>query len=172
MIRGYIAQSTDGFVADRDGSVAFLTPFNDVDYGYDAFLGEIGTVVMGRATYDQILSFDVGWPYPDQRGIVVTSRPLDTRLGEVSAWSGPLPDLAAKLNAAGGGGDAWIVGGPRLQTAFIEAGLIDRLQLFVMPVLLGGGVPLFRSEGAPKSLALQDVRRFDKGVVGLGYRLP
>ena len=124
---------------------------------------------MGRATYDQIVGFDVGWPYKGKRGIVVTSSPLDTVLGDTEAWSGPLTDLAATL--AQREGDTWIVGGPKLQAAFLELGLLARLDLFVMPILLGQGIPLFASDKGSIPLELHGSRTFENGVMHLDCRL-
>ncbi|MCV6824034.1 MULTISPECIES: dihydrofolate reductase family protein [Halocynthiibacter] len=169
MIRGYIAQSADGFVADKDGGVGFLDAYQGVDYGYEPFMAEIDTVVMGRATYDQIVGFDVGWPYAGKRGVVVTSSPLETVLGDVRAWSRPLSELADDL--AQNTGDTWIVGGPKLQAAFIELGALERLDLFVMPVLLGAGVPLFASDKGAVPMELAQSKSFDNGVIQLEYRL-
>lgn len=64
VIRGLIAASLDGYVAGLDGSVATLAPFVSVDHGYQRFIEQVGTVVMGRRTYDLIPSLGVGCPMP------------------------------------------------------------------------------------------------------------
>lgn len=164
-------------MADRQGSVGFLDPFQTDETGvhYDAFIEAIGTVVMGRATYDQIVGFNVGWPYEGKRAIVVTSRPLggsdeNAAPGAPEAWSDGVASLARHLRDGNGrDGDAWIVGGPRLQTAFLQAGHLDRLELFVMPILLGGGVRLFEAETAGPTLELRDATTLPKGIVKLDY---
>ena len=76
-IRLYIATSLDGYIATPDGDVAWLEPFHAGDYGYDDFLKGIGTLVMGRTTFDQVLGFGA-WPYAGKRAIVLTSRPVET----------------------------------------------------------------------------------------------
>ena len=76
LIRLYIAQSLDGYIARPDGGIDWLRPFDDVDYGYSAFMREIGTVVIGRASYDMARSFG-DWPYQTMRSLVITSKPLD-----------------------------------------------------------------------------------------------
>ena len=139
-IRGYIAASLDGFVADGEGGVGWLEPFHGVDVGFDQFVAEIRTVVLGRRTYDQVLGF--GWPHAGRRGLVVTSQALEGAPAGVEAWRHGITSLIERLRALDDG-DAWVVGGPTLQAALIEAGAIDRLDLFIMPLTLGEGVPLF-----------------------------
>ncbi|MCT9976873.1 hypothetical protein M2R48_00795 [Acinetobacter sp. I-MWF] len=72
-IKGYIATSADGYIATLDGSVAFLAPFQSIDCGYDDFIQDIDIVIMGRKTYEVICSFAEAWPYPNQKGFIVTS---------------------------------------------------------------------------------------------------
>lgn len=176
MIRGYMAQSADGYVADRDGGVGFLDPFQTDEAGedYAAFIKTIETVVMGRRTYDQIVGFGVGWPYEGKRAIVVTSRALEADgappLGAPELWSGGLAALARHLEDTSQG-DVWIVGGPRLQGAFLAGGHLDRLDLFVVPVLLGGGVRLFEAERAGPPMTLLGVTELPKGMLKLAYSL-
>jgi dihydrofolate reductase len=63
VIRGYIATSLDGCVADASGGLDWLAPYATVDVGYRDFTDQVGTVVMGRRTHDQIPSLGIGWPY-------------------------------------------------------------------------------------------------------------
>ncbi len=170
VIRGYMAASADGYIADRDGGVGWLDPFNGLDYGYTAFIAQIRTVVMGRATYDQARGFGPDWVYAGKRGIVVTSSSLHDAPADVTAWHDDLPGLAAHLRALDDG-DVWIVGGSQLQSALIEIGALDRLELFYMPVLLGNGVPLFRAGKDIRALQLEAAEPFENGVVRLDYRL-
>jgi dihydrofolate reductase len=168
VIRGFIAASIDGYVADASGNVDFLKPFEALDYGYGTFIESIGTVVLGRTTYDQIPSFGVGWPYPGKHGFVVTSRPLEQVYEGVEAWTQGVAALADRLRAMPG--DSWVVGGARLQAAFLEMGALDRLELFVVPVILGDGVPLFqRGLTTPRTPRLLASEGLDKGMVKLDY---
>ncbi|SLN48897.1 hypothetical protein PSA7680_02535 [Pseudoruegeria aquimaris] len=165
MICGYMAASADGFIADSEGGVGWLDAYNGVDTGYAGFIQTIDTVIMGRKTYDQVVGFGVGWPYEGCRCIVLTSSPLSGDLGGPEIWQGSLQALGAAMQ----GRRAWAVGGARLQADLIRAGVLDWLDLFVMPVFLGAGVPLFPAPGAPQALALQDVERFDRGILRLRY---
>ena len=74
----YIAMSLDGFIADRDGGVGWLDDIHpseaDGDFGYAEFYDSVGSLIMGRATYDQVLDFGA-WPYPGKPTCVFTSNP-------------------------------------------------------------------------------------------------
>ena len=137
----YIAASLDGFIATLDGGVDWLNPYQAGDYGYDAFIASIHTLVMGRATYDQMRGFG-DWPHGAKRVVVVTSRPLgeDAPTG-VEAWPGDMDILGPELRTSPG--DVWIVGGAQVVRALLDRGLVDRLDVFVIPELLGDGISLF-----------------------------
>lgn len=169
MIEGYIAMSADGYIADENGGVDWLERYGAIDFGFPAFLDTIDTVVMGRATFDQVIAFDGDYPYAGKRSIVVTSSPLPETATGAEAWHDGIASLAAMLAHAGG--KAWVVGGARLQSAFIAAGLLDRLRLFVMPILLGSGIRLHQSDHAPLDLTLAEVERFPGGAIMLDYRM-
>ncbi len=169
-----MAMSLDGYIADVNGGYGFLNRYDGVDYGFDGFIGEIGTCVFGRATWDQAVAVPDGLSFfKGKRFVVVTSRPLAGAPAEVEVWNrGVGPELVAHLRALTDG-DVWIVGGGKLQAAFFEMDAIDRMEACVIPVLLGDGIPMF-PKAAPQErwLELAHVRRFDKGGVILDYRRP
>lgn len=168
-LRVYIAVSLDGFVATGDGEVRFLEPYQTLDYGYATFFGQVGIVVMGRRTYDQVAGFGE-WPYGSARTLVLTSRALESPPPSVARAGGDVTRLAAALKTSGDK-DVWIQGGARTIQSFLEADAIDRLDLFVMPVLLGTGIPLFDGEaGAAQTLALIASESYPTGAVRLSYR--
>ncbi len=169
-IRGYIAASVDGYIADRDGGVGWLEPFEAVDFGYERFIGEINTVVMGRNTYEQARGFGPDWVYLGKRGIVVTSKPITNPPPDVAAWTEGIPKLVPHLRKLDDG-DVWIVGGSRLQSALLDLAAIDRLELFLIPILLGDGVPLFLKSEHSATLCLDAIEQFEMGLVRLDYRL-
>lgn len=169
-IKGYMAMSADGFIADREGGVSWLEPFQKVDAGYDSFIAGIGTVVFGRATYDQSVGFPGEWAFAGKRSIVVTSRPLIDPPDGVEAWSAGVPALIDALRSdPGDAGDAWVIGGAALQTAFIAAGAFDSLDLFVVPVLLGDGVRAFAPSKPGPAIGLQSAAALGSGMVRLSY---
>jgi len=169
-IRGYMAASVDGYIADREGGISWLDRFNDVDAGYDAFMAGIGTVVMGRRTYDQVRTFGP-YPYAAQRSVIVTHRPIEAAPAGAEAWHDGVPSLIAQLRRTEADRDAWIVGGAALQAEFIAAGALDSLELFVIPVLLGDGVRMFPPSPLSRSLRLDEARALGRGMVRLAYSL-
>lgn len=168
-IVGYIATSLDGYIASAAGGIDWLTPFETVDCGYDAFLRGIDCVVMGRLTYEKCLSFGIGWPYAGKNAVVVTSRAVENLPERTRVWSAPVAELVAHLKSATG--DSWIVGGSRLQQAILDMNGIDCLDVFIIPILLGNGIPLFRSSDTSHALRLLDMRQLPMGMVHLRYDL-
>lgn len=167
-IRVYIAQSIDGYIARPGGGIDWLRPFDTVDYGYEKFIAEIGTVVMGRASYDLARSFG-DWPYPNARSLVITTRPLDDDAPPtVTRVSADIAKLAAALRASGGK-DAWVMGGAMAINAFLAANAIDRIDLFTVPVLLGEGIPLFTPGRPEMALKLAGTQTYDKGLARQSY---
>ena len=83
-VRFYVATSLDGFIADREGSVDWLAPYDARLYGYDKFVAEVGALIMGRRTYEMISAIGEDWPYAGKPVFVLSSRSLgDTPTGVV-----------------------------------------------------------------------------------------
>jgi dihydrofolate reductase len=166
--RAYIAASVDGFVATPDGGIAWLEQFNGEAYGYNAFIRQIDAIVIGRRTFDQALSFP-DWPYVGKDVYVLTSRPLERESPRTRAWHDSPAKLAAHLRGEALERDVWVLGGPKALHAFRELGVVDVYELFVLPMLLGDGIPLFERGLASASLRLTDQQVFADGVVQLVY---
>jgi dihydrofolate reductase len=170
-ILGYIAASLDGYIADSGESLDWLTGPSDFELGehhYDVFIKRIRTVVMGRTTYDWMIRSGAPWPYAAQRAIVVTSRPLvdppvpiETRI-DIDA-------LVAELRGLSDG-DVWMLGGGRLQMAFLERGALDEIEIYVASALLGGGYPLFPATGFKATPRLLSAKALGAGMARLHYR--
>lgn len=166
--RLYIAASLDGYIADADGSVAWLDAFQDQDYGYKEFVKELGAVVTGRATYDQALGFG-DWPYGGKTVYVLTSRPLSEAPDGVVRWEGGVLDLVAHIRSTPIDGDVWILGGAQVVEAMLAENAVDTLELFVIPILLGDGIPLFTPNERRTRWNLVSTRAYPNGVMGLVY---
>ena len=172
VVQLYIAQSLDGFIADKDGGVEWLESFNaeGEDHGYADFLAGVGGVVMGATTYEQALSWDIPWPYHAIPSWIVTHRALPRPHGaDVRFAQGPVAEVLAEIEAAAEG-NIWLVGGADLVKQFIEGRLVDQLMLFVVPVLLGEGIRLFDGI-APAEATLVGTHEYGSGLVELRYTL-
>lgn len=170
-IRYYIAASADGFVASDGGGVDWLDPYTDPSgYGYNDFYADIETLVMGRATYDQVQNFGT-WPYDDKPTYVVTRRPLD-KAAPACVQALALNELVSTVSAwraDADKGDVWIVGGPASTAPLIAANLIDTYELSIMPDLLGTGIRLFADGTPPGHLKLLSHKAYADGVLSLVY---
>lgn len=166
--RLYMATSLDGYVADAEGGIDWLNDYETgVDYGTEAFMAEVDTLIMGRATYDQVMGFGV-WPYAGKRVFVLTSRPIPDAPEGVEGTS-DLAGLIAELREDGA--QVWIVGGPAAVEGCRAMGALDTVELFVMPVLLGAGIPLFAEEADALGLHLVSVDAYETGAVALKYEV-
>lgn len=167
----FVGVSVDGFIARPNGDLDWL-PQGDVEpHGYEEFIASIDALVIGRKTFETVLSFGT-WPYGDKRVVVLSSRPVDfsaVRGGVVEQMAGPPAEIISRL-AATGAHHLYVDGGITIQ-GFLRAGLIQRLVITRVPVLIGEGVPLFGP--LPRDLRLRHVatRHFPSGLVQSEYHV-
>lgn len=169
----YIAASLDGYIARKDGSLDWLDGLPNpkkIDYGYHKFYQSVDTVIMGRITYEEILGFGVEWPYAGCKTWVVTQNPtLKTPTVDTKRVTGNFKQEVDKLKKQPGK-DIWLVGGGQLITTFLNADLIDEMILFITPVILGEGIPLFPGQIGEKSFELSGAQSYETGMASLTYR--
>ena len=184
----YVAASVDGYIARPDGSVDWLDDLpepgpepesepetaggqvEDEDYGYGEFIAGVGVVLMGRVTYEQILSFGVDYPYPGTSGYVFSRNRAGEQDDNVRFVAGDdIGGLVARLKVEQDK-NLWLVGGGQLVREFLRLDLIDRIELFILPVILGEGIPLFPPATPQRGLALTDCRAYATGMAQLTYR--
>jgi len=153
----YVATSLDGFIADRDGGLDWLTGVpgpEGGDLGFADFLGGVDAIVMGRATFETVLGFGA-WPY-DKPVFVLSATlgglPADLA-GKAEIVTGDPRSIVVALRARGHE-DLYVDGGRTIQ-GFLAADLIDELIITTVPILLGDGVPLFGRIG--RALAFKHV---------------
>lgn len=141
----YIATSLDGFIAGKDGDISWLNeipnPLNS-DFGYSEFIEKIDAVVMGRNTFELVISFGV-WHY--EKPVFVLSNSLD-KIPEgledkAEIVKGDLKSLVNELKRKGYG-NLYVDGGGVIQS-FLKEDLIDEMIITWVPILLGEGIPLF-----------------------------
>jgi dihydrofolate reductase len=142
----FIATSLDGYIADKEGGLDWLqsvpNPDND-DLGYNALMERVDALVMGRNTMDIVLSFGIDWPYTKPVYVLsntLTEVPAELE-GKVFLVKGDLSTIVSDLNKQGLK-DLYIDGGVTIQS-FLKEDLIDEMIITTIPILLGGGSPLF-----------------------------
>jgi dihydrofolate reductase len=139
----FTGSSLDGFIVDNHDSLDWLMS-RDIDpsgpFGYQAFLGTVGALVMGATTYEWMVNHQPGdWPY-HQPTWVLTHRPeIVQPAHQVKTFSGDVAQLHPKLLQAAGYQDVWIVGGGDTAAEFVRAGLVDELIVSYAPCTLGTG---------------------------------
>lgn len=163
----YLAISADGLIADRHGQVGWLERFGGAaDFGFDEFVSRIDALLMGRRTFDQITAFGGAWPYGSRPTLVLTHRVLPPNAPASARGAGEEDVTQALLGAPG---RIWIVGGGETLAFCLRRGLIDELQLFVMPILLGEGAPLTGRLHKNVDLTLVKSEALARGVTKLIY---
>ncbi len=165
----YIAMSLDGFIAKPDGDISFLSLMEQEgeDYGYLDFTATVDTVILGRKTYDKILSMGIEVPYGDRQVFVLTRNPTHAT-GNFTFYSGSLPGLIFKLKNQDGK-HIYCDGGAETVHAFLKDYLFDELIISIIPVLLGDGIRLFGQSFPEQKLKLVGTKVFEKGLVQLHY---
>lgn len=161
----YIASSLDGYIARKSGDVDWL--FTDQDYGYTDFFASVDTVLMGRNTYEQVLSFGE-YPYQESQGFVFSRTQQGDRNLQVEFISSDLVPFIQSLKSVTGK-DIWLVGGGQIIQSCLQSNLIDKFVISLHPIVLGEGIPLFPSPLTTKSLILQHCQSFETGLVQLTY---
>lgn len=168
----YIATSVDGFIARPNGSLDWL-PTNDdgEDYGYQQFINSVDALVMGRHTYEKVLSFPA-WPYGNRLVIVLSSQLLTVpeHLPNTIEFMLVSPQEVVHRLKERGVQHLYVDGGKTIQ-GFLRAGLINRLILTRVPILIGSGIPLFGTLPQDMPLRHLQTRSFPSGLVQTEYEV-
>lgn len=165
----YIAMSLDGYIAKPDGNLDFLSMVEQdgEDYGYAGFIKTVDSVIVGRKTYDKVISMGYDFLYNDKDAYVITRTPKSP-VGSVKFYTGSLKELVINMKSKVGK-NIFVDGGAEIVNELLKDHLIDEFYISVIPVLLGEGISLFR-DGRPEiGLKLISSRHFDKGLVQLHY---
>jgi dihydrofolate reductase len=169
----YIAASLNNKIATPDGSVAWLDEIPNpekTDYGYAEFLSSIDTTIQGYNTYQQLVDWGIEFPYKDKKNYVFSRKPDRFNNGYVEFITEDKIEYFRALKNTEGK-DIWVIGGGQINTIFLNAGLIDEIRLFVMPVILSGGIDLFDEVPLATKLNLISSRTYNSGVVENTYQI-
>lgn len=170
-VKLFIAMSVDGYIADKNGGVAFLQGHEDClenESTYSEFIKNIDTVLMGWNTYNQIiteLSPD-NWVYDNSLTYVFTHREQQDS-DKIIFTSDNLEELIKKLKGVEGK-DIWICGGADLVQQAISSDVIDEYLISIIPTILGNGIKLFSQNDAEHKLKLINTIT-NNGIVELNY---
>lgn len=172
----FVASSLDGYIATADDNLDWLLQFDGFDGGmesYEAFMADVGAIVMGGETYAWLRKHEAdNWPYPQTPSWVFTHHELAAPQGaDVTFVRGPVTEFVEDLKAAAAGKNVWVVGGGVLAAQFAEAGLLEELIVSIIPVVLGSGKPLLPLARPTAPLDLLASRTMGRGIVELRYRL-
>ncbi len=167
----FVGTSVDGFIARANHDLDFLPEGGGEPHGYDEFIATVDALVIGRKTFDKVLSFPA-WPYAEKRVVVLSNRPIDVSFvpeAIVEQMAGSPAHIVATL-AARGIHHLYVDGGLTIQQ-FLRAGLIQRLVITRVPVLIGSGISLFGSLPHDIRLSHVSTRHYPSGLVQTEYHV-
>jgi dihydrofolate reductase len=168
----YIAMSLDGYIAKPNDNLDFLSIVEKEgeDYGYAEFIATVDAVIVGRKTYDKVISMGYDFPHTDKDAYILTRTPRPP-VGNVKFYTDDLTVLVNKLKS-GKGKNIFCDGGAEIVNELLKSDLIDECIISVIPILVGNGTRLFKDERPEQKLELVSVKSFDTGLIQLHYRRP
>lgn len=166
----YIATSVDGYIAKSNDDLGFLSIVEQEgqDYGYTDFLKTVDAVIVGRKTYDKVISMGFDFPHADKDAYVITRTPRPN-IGTVKFYTDDLKSLIEKLKSQNGK-NIFCDGGAEIVNELLKADLIDEFIISVIPILVGNGTRLFKDGRPEHQLELVSAKSFDKGLTQLHYK--
>lgn len=163
-IRYQVACSLDGFIAGPDDDFGWITP--EPSFDFEALYAQFDTLLMGRRTYEIVRATGEGF-----RGkqVIVASRTLEPT--DHPGIEVVRDDLEGRIRAlrSRAGSDIWLYGGGELFSQLLAWGLVDSVEPAIIPILLGGGIPLLPSPAVRRRLTLAGHRAYPGGMVLLEY---
>lgn len=171
----HMVSSLDGFIANQEGDVDWMTPHDSYPQGkiltkddIEKFVNSIDCYVMGSRTYDH--ARELGWPYGETPVIVLSHRQRSSDKKSVQFYRGELhhlihDQLKVKFQ------NIWVVGGAETIKSFVQSQLVDEIVITIMPILLGHGLPFFNNIGLEIKLHLLNSVAYNDGMVELTYQV-
>ncbi|MGY3779592.1 dihydrofolate reductase family protein [Isobaculum melis] len=161
----FIAMSLDGYIANQQGSFAFLEETTGLgDNGYTEFIANVDTVIMGNTTYQQVAELTEGaYPYAGLENYVLTRNQSNTKDQNVTFIHDQSLQFVKDLQQQPGK-DIWLVGGNQVIELFQQADLVDEWIVTVAPWLLGKGIPLFGKMNQTERLELLSMKQYGEFV--------
>jgi dihydrofolate reductase len=161
--------SLDGFIARADGSIDWLDAYNPApdggDYGYSDFVATVDTTLMGMKTFEFVRNVPGGAEYHKGfRNFVFTRNASGQSFPHMTFVSDDIAAFVGSLKNEKGK-NIWLIGGGQINGALLKAGLIDEMILSYIPIVLGGGIPLFAHGSGEASFKLRNSTSWSNGVV-------
>lgn len=169
----YIAVSADGYIARQDGDVSWLDrPQPKGQYGMGAFMKSIDTILWGRKTYTKGIEMGMkaGAFGAKVKNYVFSRHPQESLLQGFELVREAVKPFAERLRGQPGK-DIWMMGGGEIIALFLDEGEIDEFSIYVIPILIGEGIPLIKPQQRSIPLKLLSTKKFPDGVVHLNYRV-
>ena len=165
----YIAMSLDGYIAKPGDDLSFLSMVEQKgeDYGYNAFIRDVDTIILGRRTYDWVMRQVTKFPHANKEVYIITRQARPTE-GSISFYNGNLDDLISSLKQKKGK-NIFIDGGAELVNALMKNKLIDEFIISIIPVFLGDGIALFKPGFPEQKLKLINSTSFPSSLVQVHY---
>lgn len=163
--------SEDGFIAGENDNIDFLNPYqiDGEDYGYKEFINSVGHIIVGRRTYEKVIS--MGYDYHTDKIVYVATSSLRQSENEnLTYYNGSFNALITKLKASQNT-NIYCDGGAELAQSLIAENLIDEIILSIIPVKLESGTLLFEKGRVPRNFSLKKKREFKTGLVQFFYEL-
>ncbi len=167
----YIAQSIDEYIAKPNDDLSFLdlVATEGEDYGYQSLMNRIDAVIMGRKTYDWVMSQVPQFPHAEMKSYIIT-RTVRENIGNIEFYNGDITELVQRLKAESGK-DIFVDGGAQVVNLLLKYKLLDELIISTIPILLGAGVRLFQEGFPEQKLSLISSQHYKSGLVQSHYRL-
>lgn len=170
----FIAQSLDGYIADKSGSIEFLKlaelisqDLTTEDYGYAEFMEKTDCIVMGRKTWNTIREFDF-WPFANKH-VIVLSKHSHLPIANETFFSGTIEDLWQDLKSRNNSN--LYVDGAKVIQSFLAKNLISTMTITTLPILLGGGIRLFGDLAVPVHCRLEKTTSYPNGITKSLYAI-
>jgi dihydrofolate reductase len=162
-----VAASLDGFIAGPKGDYDWIVRDPTIDFG--EIFRQFDTLVMGRRCYEFMIREGRSPREFGMKTVVASTTLKPEQHRDVTVLGSNLFAAVAELRQ-GSGKDIWLFGGATIFRSLLDADLVDRVEVSVIPVLLGGGTPLL-PEGRRRTLQFRDSRTFPSGIVSLTYHV-
>lgn len=169
-VRYNVAASLDAYVAGPSGDFDWIPDDETVDFA--AIFARVDTVLLGRRSYEVALGMGGERPWaPGTRVFVFSSTLAPESYPDVTIVADHAVERVRALREEPGDGEIWLFGGGELFRTLLVGGQVDRVEVTVVPVLLGGGTPLLPAGATTTRLSLLDSHPYPSGMVGLTYEV-